>query len=340
MTILRVILLFAALLLSIPAGSDNPSPSAGKHAAPEQSQSDQSKQEGKPDQNSADKSPASIVVSPTINTQDHRDADGYGRNKKSSPDWVEVVGGLLTVIATAVVAVFTWRLSRSTTELWREAVNAGKTAKDTADGIKVVATAMSQNVEQLKQALATNKSIAAMQRKTAEMQFRAYVSPTGVFSLYAPIKDSDLFSWQFRVVWNNYGSAATRALSICTTSETRDTVLPANFNFPYDEGHVIKGVLLPHTPLNSAYLPRDRQITVEEIEEIQAGRKFLLVWGWAKYRDVWENTPQHITKFCWSIEIVGNPRTFEPNSPDPAKRMDFRFGMLPFGNCWDEECDE
>jgi hypothetical protein len=169
---------------------------------------------------------------------------------------------------------------------------------------------------------------------------RPYVSPTGIVSIYTPVVDSDLFSWRIRVVWTNYGSTPTRRLSICTTAQIRETVLPETFNFPYDEGHITKGILLPRTPLNSAHIPPDSQITAEDIEALQAGRKFLYVWGWAKYYDAFEDTPEHITKFCWIIEIIGNPRTFVPHSNDYTKQLEFRYSMLQFGNCSDEECEK
>ena len=93
----------------------------------------------------------------------------------------------------------------------------------------------------------------------------------------------------------------------------RDTALPETFNFPYDEGHVIKGILLPQTPLNSAYIPwGGRQLMVEDLEDVQAGRKFLYAWGWAKYNDALRGTPQHITKFCWGYYSRREPKNVCP----------------------------
>jgi hypothetical protein len=198
---------------------------------------------------------------------------------------------------------------------------------------------MATNVSFLRDAVETNKQIAARQKLTTDMQLRAYVFPTGITSYYSPSRDGDLFEWQLKVVWNNFGSTPSKRLSICTTAEIRSTKLSDTFNFPYDEGHIVKGgILVPHTPLNSATVPRGRTITAAEIEEIQAGVKFLYVWGWARYNDAFVDTPQHITRFCWVIEIVGNPRTFVPNATEYTKKLDFRFSMLDFGNCSDEEC--
>jgi hypothetical protein len=37
--------------------------------------------------------------------------------------------------------------------------------------------------------------------------------------------------------------------------------------------------------------------------------------------------------------IVGDSRAFVPRSADYTKQIDFRYSMLPFGNCSDEECE-
>jgi hypothetical protein len=36
---------------------------------------------------------------------------------------------------------------------------------------------------------------------------------------------------------------------------------------------------------------------------------------WLKYFDVFPNTPEHLTHFCWLILVTGDPQTFVPNTP-------------------------
>ncbi|PNE12175.1 MAG: hypothetical protein CR217_05030 [Beijerinckiaceae bacterium] len=76
-------------------------------------------------------------------------------------------------------------------------------------------------------------------------------------------------------------------------------------------------------------------ITPQDIIDTQNGTKFIYLWGWTKYFDVFPRTAEHITRFCWLILTTGNPMTFNPAQP----------GSLTFhnlhhveGNCADDEC--
>jgi len=349
---MRKLFFIALWFLCSPAWSVNPTPNTAKSSEPQQPHVAQSDNSGSTNDESAQKPP--IVIKNIFKPEIGKESGNTERNQccEESPwKWIwEAITSLATLILAAVTAgvvLFTRKLWQSTHGMLSAAAEQSKAMEKSnaesaksAAAITRVADAMAENMELLKQAIATNREIAARQKLTAVMQLRPYVSPTAVNPLYAPIKDSALFSWQIRVVWNNYGSAPTRRLSLCATAEIKETVLPDTFNFPYDEGHITKGVLLPQTPLSSAYIPWGKQITPEDIEAIQAGRKFLYVWGWAKYHDAFEDTPQHITKFCWTIDILGNPRTFVPHSSDYTKQLEFRYSMLRFGNCSDEECEE
>jgi len=44
----------------------------------------------------------------------------------------------------------------------------------------------------------------------------------------------------------------------------------------------------------------------------RCGKRFLYLWGWARYSDLLPNTPERITRFCWQIIADGNPLTFNP----------------------------
>jgi hypothetical protein len=71
-------------------------------------------------------------------------------------------------------------------------------------------------------------------------------------------------------------------------------------------------------------------MTVELLDEIISGRKQVLLWGWAEYKDVFPNTDKHITRFAVRIDAGGNPR-----DPD---RLFFSYSFLAKYNCSDEEC--
>ena len=111
--------------------SQPPAPSAAKHTAPEQAHSAQANEKSASDKNSPPVAPISIIVSPTISAQPAASDQRKDGNDKAPPkDWVEIIGSAVTVIATIVIAIFTWRLSDSTKSLWEETREAGKTAKE------------------------------------------------------------------------------------------------------------------------------------------------------------------------------------------------------------------
>jgi hypothetical protein len=63
------------------------------------------------------------------------------------------------------------------------------------------------------------------------------------------------------------------------------------------------------------------------------GTKFLYIMGWAKYFDVFPDSREHITRFCYLIEIMGDP-TGPMNT--------FAVGFTPFirNNCADDGCNQ
>ena len=76
-------------------------------------------------------------------------------------------------------------------------------------------------------------------------------------------------------------------------------------------------------------------ITPQDIIDAQNGRKFIYLWGWAKYFDVFPRTPEHITRFCWLILVAGDPLSFNPAQPNSTT---FATANHIEGNCADEEC--
>jgi hypothetical protein len=61
--------------------------------------------------------------------------------------------------------------------------------------------------------------------------------------------------------------------------------------------------------------PGEAAITPQDIVDVQESRKLVYLWGWIRYNDVFPETPQHISHFCWLITATGNPRNFIPNTP-------------------------
>jgi hypothetical protein len=168
---------------------------------------------------------------------------------------------------------------------------------------------------------------------------RPFVFAMGLNGFWEREKTTGQYNWRFRPLWQNSGDTPSKNLRIHTGCELRNAPLPVGFNF--NQAREGTGLLPPKAPLSGGLAPESQQaaITPQDILDLQAGRKFLYVWGWAKYRDVFPGTKERVTHFCWLVTPVGNPLEYVPGSQPPAP------GGLAFhtihhaeGNCADEEC--
>lgn len=223
-----------------------------------------------------------------------------GANIRCSGDFIDLHGSGITALATLVIAAFTGTLWRAT----------------------------SLQASLTKEALIADK--------------RAFIFADSLFSLWEQGDNPDSYNWRFRPVWRNSGDTPTKNLEIHSYCSLRNTALPDNFDFSRADKHQIGGGLLgPKSSLNGGLAPQspNAAITPQDIIDVQAGRKFLYLWGYARYNDVFPGTPRHITRFCWAIFVVGDPTAFIPGTSAPAYGSKvFSNVYLPQGNCADEEC--
>jgi hypothetical protein len=169
---------------------------------------------------------------------------------------------------------------------------------------------------------------------------RAFVFPTGVVALPESNAKSGSFDWRLVPAWENSGETPTRNLRIYTDCILTNVPLPENFSFsqidPEEPPAVAmlgpkansKGGIAPHTTSPA--------LTPQDIVDIQSGRRFLYLWGWARYSDSLPNAPERITRFCWQIVADGNPLTFNPLIDPQGLRWSSIHQRR--GNCADDEC--
>jgi hypothetical protein len=142
-------------------------------------------------------------------------------------------------------------------------------------------------------------------------------------------RTTKLYDWRFRLRFKNSGGTPTKNLTSFLQCEIRDTPLPENYNFDQQQGRVGRGFIAPNFDVGGGEAPPPpRVVSPQDILAVQAGKKFLYVWGWIKYFDVFPNTPEHSTHFCWQFTITGNPLTFDPN----ARGQPPVAGTLAFNN--------
>jgi len=170
---------------------------------------------------------------------------------------------------------------------------------------------------------------------------RAFVFATDLFCVWDPLPVGGPYNWRFRPVFRNSGDTPVKQLRICVESTLRTSPLPPGFNFNQNPPVVGTGILGPNSSLTGVVAPRPPApaITPQDIVDIKNGQKYLYLWGWAKYYDVFTGTPEHITHFCWQITPVGDPFTHQPTQLlGQGSNLGFPYVQHVEGNCADEEC--
>jgi hypothetical protein len=171
---------------------------------------------------------------------------------------------------------------------------------------------------------------------------RAFIFVPGIFSLWEPDTTEHLFNWRFRPVLRNVGRTPTKNMLMYVQCEIRNTPLPLGFPFIHDPTQTAGGVIAPLTDVNGGQVPRfpSPGVTPTDIVDAQNGRKFIYVWGWIRYTDIFPRTKMHVTRNCYWVTPAGDPFTFVPNTqgqPPTPGTMAFQTIHHHEGNSIDEE---
>lgn len=179
--------------------------------------------------------------------------------------------------------------------------------------------------------------IARLQNETTRAQMRANIFSTQLNWYW--IADPAGGPYHFRVgpVWSNTGETQTKRLRIHSLCHISATPLPPGFNFEYPTPNFGTGLIAPRSSNTGGEYPGfpHAPISPQEIFDAQNNIKFIYLYGWARYYDIFPKTVEHITRYCWIIRIIGDPFTFVPN--DPQHELRFSFVMHTEGNSADEE---
>jgi hypothetical protein len=169
---------------------------------------------------------------------------------------------------------------------------------------------------------------------------RAFVFASGIQPLYEPDPVTGHFNWRIGPVWQNSGDTATQGLRLYTDGVLSNVPIPPTFDFNQINPNAPPGAGMLGPKMSSAggqapHMPAPG-LTPQDILDIQNGRKFFYLWGWARYRDGLPDTPEHITRYCWRIVSTGNPLLFNPLTNPSSVRF---FNLYETrGNCADDEC--
>jgi hypothetical protein len=182
---------------------------------------------------------------------------------------------------------------------------------------------------------------ASLTKESLMVDKRALVFTNGPSNHWTLDKTNGEYLWHFRAHWQNSGDTPTKHMRMFAECEVRTSVLPIGFDFDTPTVQPGTAFIAPKSGMGGGLVPTPGRapISQQDILDAQANKKFIYIWGWAKYFDVFPGTKEHVTRFCWLIMPVGDPRAFVPGTVPPGQ------GSLTFpnvyhteGNCADDEC--
>jgi len=173
-------------------------------------------------------------------------------------------------------------------------------------------------------------------REALEAVQRAYITFSPAFDTTIKI---DPFthkanSWDFMIPMENSGVTPTRGMTAHIDQWNGHDKLPGNFSYP-DTGNAAPQLLVlgpkAKTDLGPVSITPD---VIDALESVPKGGSWhLYFYGWARYHDIFQATPEHITMFCYEVTSVTGDAYF-PRRDEVATF----FIACPHHNCTDEEC--
>jgi len=143
-------------------------------------------------------------------------------------------------------------------------------------------------------------------------------------------------AWGFQHQFENSGATPTiNAIQNCTELY-QASELPTGFTFP--DGIDLKTMKPPSSKKSSIVIgpkatasPEPFYLPADLMEMVKNHTLHLYLWGWVRYRDIFMNTPTHVTEFCFEVKYI---TVQDASSPVPY------FGYCDEHNCTDETCKD
>jgi len=155
-------------------------------------------------------------------------------------------------------------------------------------------------------------------------------------------KDGKPIGFMLGVGWSNSGTTPTKDLTSHFSNQIFQKDIPENFNFPdlWSDGAAKvnrRFVLSPKGEVagQETFFLSNADTALDSRAILPAGSN-LYLWGWAKYRDVFESTPRHITEYCYRVVTI--PQL--PNKNALPGISGVEFDQCARHNCQDEECED
>ncbi|MFI5090636.1 MAG: hypothetical protein ACHP7P_11310 [Terriglobales bacterium] len=140
-------------------------------------------------------------------------------------------------------------------------------------------------------------------------------------------------SWSF--IWANSGTTPTKKAVMQSNVYIGQESLQPGLDFDrLPQSERISFALGP----KGAIQMKPVSVSVQDLEDLEAGRKHIFFWGWTSYRDIFSDTPDRLSEFCVELTNVVWPKASDHT--DLTGDVNFLNPPCKTHNCYDEECED
>lgn len=203
------------------------------------------------------------------------------------------------------------------------------------NGLLVVATialfiSAERGVDAAKRsAEAADRSAQIAENGLSKLQ-RAFITINRIFYL-SHLGDDGTVWWSAHLDWQNSGNSPARKVRPFFTRYFEDNDIPAAYKFAVPSGRP-ELFVGPHAGMQSGGFG----ITADEFKMVREGKKFLYIWGQIDYRDIFDGTPDHVTKFLIQVKDFRGDVTKVWD--DKTNVIEVLMDTPGRHNCADEDC--
>lgn len=175
--------------------------------------------------------------------------------------------------------------------------------------------------------------------RTAQQQLisseRAYVSFSGLGNAIKGIGPSgavtgDISSLRF----DNSGNTPVPKGMVRVGHGFFDSGLPAHFDYPIDPGELAFTSPPKQTTVIDYNFPIDDEIKIRD----RTARYF--IWGTVVYRDIFPDSPVHVTEFCMEVQGLLRVGAGKVDVTDPNMTTIFKGSGCGTHTCYDQQCPD
>jgi hypothetical protein len=230
---------------------------------------------------------------------------------------------ILMVVFTAVIAttgvvgsiIFGQQLSAMKSQL-AEMQSTGKQTEALVNATSDLAAAAGRSAK------ASEDGLLKLQRAFLSLNHIRYLSH---------VDDEGKVWWSVHMEWLNSGLSPAKKARFFSMKYSEDVAMPSDFSFAAPSG-MAEMFVGPKAVISSGGFA----VTSDELVGVRDGRKFLSFWGGAKYRDIFDDTPEHETRFL--VRVTGYRGDVTRPWDEKSNIVELVMDVEPRHNCADEDC--